>query len=323
MGLAGIPFSIILRYIESGIVNQGSFAIGFSIGLLAGIFEFIIFKDKLRRLPFIAHLVIKSISLTIVLYVGLSLLMILDVIFGDWSIELYFKNVLSPTMLGLIGYSLIIGTIIIFTVQVDQLLGPGILKKFILGYYHMPKKENRIFMFLDLKDSTRIADKILPEKYYEFLNNYFSDMSDPIIETSAEIYQYVGDEVVLSWSIEKGIQNENCIRIFFLIKERLNSKRDYYNKKYGIVPQFKAGIHSGLVISAQIGELKREVVYNGDILNTAARIQSICNKYNKELLISEELAKKMNLMQIYEVENLGNIKLKGKMHTIPICAISR
>jgi adenylate cyclase len=63
----------------------------------------------------------------------------------------------------------------------------------------------------------------------------------------------------------------------------------YFNKKYGVIPEFKAGIHFGSVIRAQIGDLKKEIIFNGDVLNTTARIQSMCNELGKKLLVSEEL----------------------------------
>jgi adenylate cyclase len=53
---------------------------------------------------------------------------------------------------------------------------------------------------------------------------------------------------------------------------------------------FKAGLYFGKVVSAQIGDLKREIVYNGDVLNTTARIQAECNTYQRDCLFGNAYA---------------------------------
>ena len=100
--------------------------------------------------------------------------------------------------------------------------------------------------------------------------------------------------------------------------------RENYLSEYGFIPEFKAGIHYGKVISAQIGDLKREIVYNGDVVNTTSRIQQLCNDFNKELLISGNLLSRLkNIPDKFIQENLGNIKLRGKEQEINIYSIKK
>ena len=119
------------------------------------------------------------------------------------------------------GYFLFTILLLNFIVQINRKLGPGNLKNLVFGKYHRPKDENRIFLFLDLKGSTTLADEMSADRYFEFLNKYFREMSEPILETDAQIYQYVGDEVVLTWTRKRGLTEGNCIRVFFLIEEHL------------------------------------------------------------------------------------------------------
>ena len=104
------------------------------------------------------------------------------------------------------------GTLIVLFIS-DK-YGPGILPKFLLGKYFYPKSEERIFMFLDLKGSTTIAEKLGEGQYFKFLRKVFKDVTPVLLDTEGEIYQYVGDEIVLTWKIKKGIENLNCIRCF-------------------------------------------------------------------------------------------------------------
>ena len=106
------------------------------------------------------------------------------------------------------------------------------------------------------------------------------------------------------------------IEFFFSTQNQFDQRHDYYMENYGIVPEFKAGLHLGIVTAVEVGEIKRDIAYHGDTLNTAARIQSICNKYNKSFLISQDIKNSTDLENIYNIESLGQITLKGK--DIPI-----
>jgi adenylate cyclase len=148
-------------------------------------------------------------------------------------------------------------------------------------------------------------------------------MSDAILETNAEIYQYVGDEVILSWKVARGLEEANCIRVFFLIQDLIEADRDRFLDAYGVVPEFKAGVHAGEVITAQIGELKSEITFNGDVLNTTARIQSLCNDLGHDLLVSENVAAPLRLGREYEAIDLGSVSLRGKADPLRLYAVRR
>lgn len=319
VGLATIPFAIVFRYLGSAEFNP--VVIGFSVGLVIGVFEFFVFRGRLKQLPFIPHVVVKSAAFVAMLYLALLVILTADIFLDDKSLQQYAADVTSGQMVRGMAYFFATAALIIFVIQLNRLLGPGNLGRLLSGRYHHPRKEPRIFMFLDLKDSTRIAERMEADRYYEFLNRFFSDMSEPILDTDAEIYQYVGDEIVLTWLLEDGRRNANAIRIFFEIREHLEGHREAYEREYGLMPEFKAGVHWGDVISAQIGDLKREIVYNGDVLNTTARIQSVCNQLGRRLLASAELVDALDLASRYEVEWLGEVELKGKERGVALCAI--
>lgn len=175
-------------------------------------------------------------------------------------------------------------------------------------------------MFLDLKDSTKIGEKLNKNEYFSFLNDYYHFMTVPILETEARIYQYVGDEIILSWDLLNGIKKNNCVEVFFKILKVIDQNNQYFKEKYGLIPEFKAGLHYGTVIRAQIGDIKKELVFNGDVLNTTARIQSVCNEFGEKLLISMKLFNKLEFKPI-QFSNLGFINLKGKEKDLELLAI--
>ena len=64
-------------------------------------------------------------------------------------------------------------------------------------------------------------------------------------------------------------------------------------------------------------------MYNGDVLNTTARIQELCNKYNRELLISRSLLASLKLSNAYKQEFHGKIMLRGKETETHIYSITQ
>jgi len=217
-------------------------------------------------------------------------------------------------------YCFFMTLVITFIIQVNKKFGPGVLLPLLLGKYRNPKVENRAFLFMDLKSSTTIAEALGHIRYSAFIRDSFMDINKVLKLHDAEIYQYVGDEIVISWSIDERVKKITCAQFFFACQKQFESRRDHYLEKYGIVPAFKAGLHMGKVTAVEIGEIKRDIAYHGDTLNTASRIQSMCNHYDKIFLTSAYFSAQSSLEKYFKTEPLGEILLKGK--TTPIGVLS-
>ena len=215
---------------------------------------------------------------------------------------------------------ILIGTLVIL--QVNDKYGPGVFVSFLLGRYFHPKKEERIFMFLDLRASTSIAEELGEVEYFNFLKEVFQEVTSSILNAKGEIYQYVGDEIVISWKTNKGTENANCIRCFFNVQSSLKKRLGYYNEKYGVVPEFKAGLHYGDVMAGEIGVIKREIAFSGDVLNTTSRIQSKCNELGVNILLSKFLLDRLNLRpDIFNPKLMGDILLRGKQRSLSLYTV--
>jgi adenylate cyclase len=221
----------------------------------------------------------------------------------------------------LLIYYFFMTLVISFINQVNKKYGPGVLIPLLLGRYRNPREEERIFMFMDLKSSTATAEKLGHLKYSSFIRDCFIDINEVLLPFRAQVYQYVGDEIVVTWSEDEGIKNQFCIKFYFACKKQFLDKSEYYLKNYGLLPDFKAGVHAGKVTAVEIGEVKRDIAYHGDTLNTAARIQSVCNEYNKSFLVSEYLFEKIGSGQSISAQALGMILLKGKTSKVGIVSV--
>jgi adenylate cyclase len=322
LGLAAVPFMVAMQLLRGDPLTPGAFLLGFGMGFAVGVAELFWLRPRLRGLGFFAHLAAKSLIIVSLLWLAFVVLNLLDVAIDGLPWSEYFRAITEPRLILVLLQVLAVIAFLLFFVQLDRLLGPGVLLGYVTGRYHHPRREQRVFMFLDLKGSTSIADHMEADKYFGFLHQYFTEMSEPILETDAEIYQYVGDEVVLTWRMKAGLEEAACIRAFFLIEDQMRANRELFLSRYGVVPEFKAGVHAGEVITAQIGELKSEIVYNGDVLNTAARIQAACGELGKKLLVSAALVDRLGLDATYAVERLGPTRLRGKEEPIELCAVT-
>jgi adenylate cyclase len=306
------------------------------LGLLGGFIGgyLLVFKMNTRyRKKSFAFGIINSAIVFILAYVGIATigLFVLDLIYFSLedhfvsavrrSIDNVLFNILSPSFLiNIILWGLLISCTQ-FMLQVNDKFGPGVLWKFITGKYYHPRQEERIFMFLDLKSSTTIAEKMNSNKYFGLLKEVFNDITEPILNSQGEIYQYIGDEVVVTWPVETGVAGNNSLQCFFRIEQALQNRREHYINQYGLLPSFKAGLHIGEATVGEIGVIKKDIVFSGDVLNTTSRIQGACNNYNVNILLSAHLVERLQLNDEYPQISLGDILLKGREEKMALYTI--
>lgn len=302
----------------------------FLSGILGGSILVFIVGDYFKKKPYWYSMV-----MTLVLFVSVFFITIFA---GLWFYEsqarpfnyvytdllgAVWSRIAHPSMLStfIIWSIIVIGTQ--FMSHISDKFGPGVIWKFVTGKYAKPKDEVRIFMFLDIRSSTSIAEKLGNKAYFDLLKNFYADITHDILESRGEIYQYVGDEIVVSWSLKSGAKNLNCLRCFYNIKRTMKRLADRYESRYGVAPQFKAGMHYGPITAGEIGVIKREIVYSGDTLNTASRIQEQCNKHHTDLLISKPLYDLLCQKNKLSAKTLGEIELRGRKEKMMLMEISK
>ena len=300
-------------------------------GLIGGTFMVFFWESWLRTKPYGRALVNIAWSFKALIFLVVALISGLFFNASQLGVPLMSKEVWQTLWTQFISvdqflvylFWLCVVIITLIGLSVNDKYGPGVFKSFILGKYFHPKREERIFMFLDLRSSTSIAEQLGEEKYFNFLKDTFMDVTPAILNSKGQIYQYVGDEIVISWKTDSGTKNANCLQCFFDIEKCLLDKAAHYKENYnGIVPKFKAGLHYGDVMVGEIGIVKRDIVYSGDVLNTAARIQSKCNELGKDIVLSKYLLEKLEpLPNPFKSVALGEMELRGKQKSVMLYTV--
>ena len=300
--------------------------LGFFTGLTSGYIDLLLEKRLFHHLALGTIILIKGIISFFVFVILISLVRYsiypfltgrllkgFTVTTQDQSWDYFFQLLLI--------FNIVAGLVISLINQVNKKFGPGVLVPLLFGKYRSPKEEERIFLFMDLKSSTAIAESLGHLKYSSFIRDSFMDINSLLSGYNAQIYQYVGDEVVLTWTIEEGLTNLSCIRFFFACEAKFKKRSAHYIGQFGQIPAFKAGLHMGKVTAVEVGDIKRDIAYHGDTLNTAARIQSVCNQYNKTFLTSLYVVENSEIKKHYQTEIIGLVNLKGKSQPVAIVSI--
>jgi adenylate cyclase len=151
---------------------------------------------------------------------------------------------------------------------------------------------------------------------------FFKDMAGPISRSKGEIYQYVGDEVVISWEMKEGLRRSTCVRCYFRLRKQMDKSAPMYLQKFGFIPDFKVALHGGSVIAGEVGKYKTEIVFHGEVLNTSERMLNQCKPLGTQMLISELLLKKLDILPNIQAKYVASIKLKGKESEMSLYTLS-
>jgi adenylate cyclase len=314
----GFVYILLDRKLDDIYAITNGLTIGFIGGSFIAAFELYFSNPLNKKVGFIKKLVYKSLTYT------LFFMFLIPAVYAfTRSIEAnmgYFDylgdedmcDILKDQYYLIVIYTLVFSSVIIFVLQLSRKLGQHVLWNFITGKYWVPKEEERIFMFLDLNNSTTIAEKLGDIEFNIFINEVFFDLTNPILATYGEIYRYVGDEVVVTWKMKNGLKHANCLRTFFQARYTMRILREKYLTKYGFVPTFTAAYHYGKVIVGEIGDVKSQITFLGDVLYTTANIEKECRNIGMENLVSETLMKRISLPDIYEMKLAGSLESTNK-----------
>ena len=270
----------------------------------------------LRRTPFLAHLVIKTVIYLVVILLGLVIGARLFPAPAEIGVRL-------PIQRGDVLFSFAVVLAIRFINDVNQLLGQNVLLNFITGHYYRPRLEQRVFLFIDIEGSTALAERLGELAFHRLVNRFVVDVTDSIVAAYGEIHRYVGDEVIATWKLAEGVADAHCVRACFDALDRLAALSPVYLRDFGTAVHCRAGLHCGPVVAGEMGSVKKEIVFLGDTVNTAARIQEFCRQTGDRVLASATLVDLLELPSDIAKRPLGDLRLRGKESDVVLYALEK
>lgn len=326
-GVAGMGLSWLVNRVEGHAYDFAEFENGLRNGLivaalLAATDLFYVQAPRgawLRRLGFGRTVLIRAALFTAIIVVSFAFNRLLfGLLYG-----------FERSGLDYFGLPLLRDTVLAFAIflavseflQMRRVIGGRILNALLLGRYHPPIREERVFLLIDIKGSTALAERLGDERAHGFITSVFFDIDQPILEHDGEIYVYLGDGLIASWPLARGAGGARCVRCYLAIRDTLAGRAAYYRQRYGTAPEVRAVLHAGPIVAGECGDAKLSIVYLGDTLNTAARLEEQAKALDRQCLISADLLRRLELPASLVAEPLGPIALRGRQQPVDTYAL--
>ena len=289
---------------------------GFLLGAIIGAVELFVLEnwDWLNRLSFLANLAVRS-AVYAAIIIGIQLLhpgeriagLPLEASFGDfwWAF----------------AYSAGVSVLINLGLAIANLIGPRAFMNFVTGRYHRPVEEDRFVLFVDIAGSTGLAERLGGIGIHRFLDRTFRLLTQSVVDYRGEVLNYVGDEIIVTWPERHGAVDCRPLRCFVAMRSALQKAASQFAHEFGAVPQIRGSLHFGPVIVGEIGDIKRAIVFNGDVMNTAARLEELSRKVEGGFLASRAAMARFAVPPPFPLSDLGTLPIRGRVDGIDVVGI--
>jgi adenylate cyclase len=314
---------------------------GALFGALSGVVDFVvgmafigaaeIFLPRTRlgraltRLPFFASVLIKAAAyfLVVLVVIGGRLGPHAAALAGGGEVAAQIAQIdaVFPRSLAVVVGAMVTVLLVLLR-QASQLVGERTFRMVMRGRYRRPRAEERFFLFIDIVGSTPVAEKLGALSVHQYLNRIFQETSDPVEDHGGEVYQYVGDEIVITWLVPEGRAEAKPLACFFAIEAALARVAPEFEREFGTVPKLRAALHAGEVVTGEAGGSRRAIVFHGDVMNATSRIENLTRSLGHPFLVSEEARRRMEGAQAYAFTDLGPQELRGKQVPLRVYAVS-
>lgn len=284
--LITIPFAVLLGVPLDRAIFGASL-----LGLLIGIFEQFYAQGPhgraLRAMHPLKSLVIYSAIIVvlylIVLYCNLAFFGELDQLSAAYG--------RIPVLL---PFVVIMSVVAVTAIRIVGFLGARNLFFLMIGKYFRPLVERKVFLFLDIKGSTGLVEKLGALKTRALIGTFFFDISKAITDHGGEIYRFTGDGVVAVWDWESGTSDNRIVDAIDDVCRVVQDSKQEYLSTFGHVPEFRVGVHGGEIVISEEGDTKRAIGFYGDTIHIAARLEQKAKELGVDCLLSEDITEKLS-----------------------------
>ena len=299
-------------YVRSGVHGVGLALVGWAAHVGFGA----LLQERFQRAPLLFELAARVGLMAIALTAAAILLQV--ALYGAVTTEW-----LADRLPLIVALALFLSTLFGMLFELKRLVGGRVLKNFLLGTYHRPVVEERIIMFLDLAGSTALAEAMGELRLHELITRFFFDIDNAIVAHGGEVHAYVGDAVIVTWTLHNKIKNGACVRCFFAIEDAMAKQAERYKERFEVVPGFRASFHTGPIVASECGNTKRQIAYFGDAMNVSARLQEFCKTVECSLVISGALLRKLDLPPDVEVQGWETVSLRDRETPVKVASVRR
>jgi len=182
-----------------------------------------------------------------------------------------------PIAIPLVMVFSVVGIMVMRTVH---FVGIETLFHLMLGTYHRPVIQKKVLLFLDINNSTDLAERLGALRTQSLLGKFLFDVSKPITDHGGDIYLYKGDGLIALWVWSEAVKRDKILRAIDAIFSAVGHEQANYQQKFGVVPNFRIGVHGGEVVVSEQGDIKRAIGIYGSTINIAARMEEAAKAHS-------------------------------------------
>jgi len=303
-----------------GYTSPTAIAVGITYGLIlslsiGGISQFVLegpMRMWLGGLSFTANMVVRSAIYAAIL-IPTQYYQLGSVLLGQPTV---------PSMRDFwIAMAFSVVVVINLVLGITNIIGPRAFLNFFIGRYHTPVEENRFVLFVDIAGSTSLAERLGGIAIHRLLDHTFRLLTLSVVDYRGEVLNYVGDEVIVTWPERSGAIACRPLFCFMAMRDELLRASSQLEREFGAAPRIRGSLHFGPVIVGEIGDVKRAIVFNGDVMNTAARLEELSRNVEGGFLASRAAMDRFNSAPPFAVRDLGRLPIRGRGDGIDVVGI--
>ncbi|GJD30163.1 hypothetical protein PMNALOAF_1407 [Methylobacterium adhaesivum] len=297
-------------------LSVGATTLAFDRGLILGGLQ-----ARMRRMPAKLYVPAAEFAYVLMIAAGIAFGGVMVWALGLTDDDLAHAVKITPRVL---AYSLAVSALLVFVIRMRDLIGGEVFVNFLVGRYHRPVREERIFLFLDVVGSTAFAETHGDLKAQAYLGAVFAAMAEPVRRNAGSTDDYIGDMAMITWPMARGLKDARCVACVFDVMDRIEAEADAWRARFGTVPRLRAALHGGSVVTAEVGVDRHKIAYFGDAVNVTSRIESLCRPLGTEILVSDDLLARLpHLPPGIVARSLGAHALRGRGQPLSVSTLER
>jgi len=174
-------------------------------------------------------------------------------------------------------------------------------------------------MMFDLRGSTSLAEELGPSKFFAFVSEFFSDLTDLIFNNGGSISKFTGDGFLVTFGLRKYTEQatRDALACAFKIRDHIELFNQFPSAdlKHGI--EYGMGLTTGEIFAGNIGNVHRlEYTILGDPVNLSARLESLTKRAKVDILMDAETRRILG--HSVSVKKLSTNSIRGKKQLVNI-----
>lgn len=204
-------------------------------------------------------------------------------------------------------------------------------KRFVTSGRLLPQRLTATVLFTDIQGFTTIAETLEPARLMEWLNVYMDAMTQVVMDHGGVVNKYIGDAVMGLFGVPAPRQTKTeiaedatrAVRCALAMREQLRSLNARWAAQGLPAVAMRVGIYTGPLVAGSLGGRQRlEYTVLGDTVNIASRLESFEKDAHHgagsacRVLVGESTLHYLHGR--FQVEAVGQVKLKGKSQTVAV-----